>query len=64
MSLSVQLGALRTRELRELLEDEDTINGLIRCSEKVSVMGQCCICNTNQLDGRQFGIGCVMLIGA
>lgn len=38
MSLSVQLGALRTRELRELLEDEDTINDLIRCSEKVSLM--------------------------
>lgn len=38
MSLSVQLGALRTRELRELLEDEDTINDLIGCSEKVSLM--------------------------
>ncbi|XP_042341952.1 vacuolar protein sorting-associated protein 37D-like [Plectropomus leopardus] len=34
MSLSVQFGALRTRELRELLEDEDKINHIIRCSEK------------------------------
>ncbi|XP_019129997.2 vacuolar protein sorting-associated protein 37B [Larimichthys crocea] len=35
MSLSVQFGALRTRELRELLEDEDKINHIIRRSEKV-----------------------------
>ncbi|XP_044058511.1 vacuolar protein sorting-associated protein 37D-like isoform X2 [Siniperca chuatsi] len=34
MSLSVQFGALRTRELRELLQDEDKINHIIRCSEK------------------------------
>ncbi|XP_068571482.1 vacuolar protein sorting-associated protein 37D-like isoform X2 [Cebidichthys violaceus] len=34
MSLSVQFGALRTRELREMLEDEDKINHAIRCSEK------------------------------
>ncbi|XP_054462221.1 vacuolar protein sorting-associated protein 37D-like [Anoplopoma fimbria] len=34
MSLSVQVVALRTRELRELLEDEDKINHTIRCAEK------------------------------
>ncbi|XP_051253402.1 vacuolar protein sorting-associated protein 37D-like isoform X2 [Dicentrarchus labrax] len=34
MSLSVQFGALRSRELRELLEDEDKINHIIRCSDK------------------------------
>ncbi|GAA6225787.1 vacuolar protein sorting-associated protein 37D-like isoform X2 [Lates japonicus] len=37
MSLSVQLfqfGVFRTRELRELLEDEEKINHIIRCSEK------------------------------
>lgn len=36
MSLSLQFGALRTRELRELLEDEDKISLIIRRSEKVS----------------------------
>ncbi|GLD53441.1 vacuolar protein sorting-associated protein 37D-like protein [Lates japonicus] len=38
MSLSVQLfqfGVFRTRELRELLEDEEKINHIIRCSEKL-----------------------------
>ncbi|XP_030296566.1 uncharacterized protein LOC115595872 [Sparus aurata] len=35
MSLSLQFGALRTRELRELLEDEDKISLIIRRSEKV-----------------------------
>ncbi|XP_070685459.1 vacuolar protein sorting-associated protein 37D-like [Pempheris klunzingeri] len=35
MSLSVQFGALRTRELRELLQDEDKINHIVRCSEKL-----------------------------
>ncbi|XP_067451221.1 vacuolar protein sorting-associated protein 37D-like isoform X1 [Thunnus thynnus] len=34
MSLSVQFGVLRTRELRELLEDEDKINHIVKCSEK------------------------------
>ncbi|KAL7401084.1 hypothetical protein ABVT39_022657 [Epinephelus coioides] len=34
MSLSGQFGALRTGELRELLEDEDKIKHIIRCSEK------------------------------
>ncbi|XP_029302767.1 vacuolar protein sorting-associated protein 37D-like [Cottoperca gobio] len=34
MSLSVLFGALRTRELRELLEDEDKINHFVRCSVK------------------------------
>ncbi|XP_041796810.1 vacuolar protein sorting-associated protein 37D-like [Chelmon rostratus] len=34
MSLPVQFRALRTRELRELLDDEDKINHIIRCSEK------------------------------
>ncbi|XP_045930055.1 vacuolar protein sorting-associated protein 37D-like isoform X2 [Micropterus dolomieu] len=34
MSLSVHFGALRTRELRNLLQDEDKINHIIRCSEK------------------------------
>ncbi|CAK6966725.1 vacuolar protein sorting-associated protein 37D-like isoform X1 [Scomber scombrus] len=34
MSLSVQFGVLRTRELRELLEDEHKINHIVRCSEK------------------------------
>ncbi|XP_070761308.1 vacuolar protein sorting-associated protein 37D-like [Enoplosus armatus] len=34
MSLSAQFGALRTRDLRELLQDEDRINHIIRCSDK------------------------------
>ncbi|XP_034404891.1 vacuolar protein sorting-associated protein 37D-like [Cyclopterus lumpus] len=34
MSLSAQFGTLRTRELREMLEDEEKINHAIRCSEK------------------------------
>ncbi|XP_068440280.1 vacuolar protein sorting-associated protein 37D-like [Clinocottus analis] len=34
MSLSAQFGSLSTRELRELLEDEEKINHTIRCSEK------------------------------
>nr|XP_046245493.1 vacuolar protein sorting-associated protein 37B-like [Scatophagus argus] len=38
MSLPVQFGALRTRELRELLEDEDKINHIISCSEKFQQM--------------------------
>lgn len=40
MSLSVQFGVLRTRELRELLEDEHKINHIVRCNEKVSSMCQ------------------------
>ncbi|KAM7412856.1 hypothetical protein PAMA_020307 [Pampus argenteus] len=35
MSLSVPFGVLRTRELRELLEDEDKINHIVRSSEKL-----------------------------
>lgn len=35
MSLALPFGALRTRELRELLEDEDKIGLIIRRSEKV-----------------------------
>ncbi|XP_059187724.1 vacuolar protein sorting-associated protein 37D-like [Centropristis striata] len=34
MSLPLQFGALKTGELRELLEDEDRINHIIRCNEK------------------------------
>ncbi|XP_032363217.1 vacuolar protein sorting-associated protein 37D [Etheostoma spectabile] len=34
MSLPGHFGALRTRELRELLEDEDKINDITRCSDK------------------------------
>lgn len=37
MSLLGHFGALRTRELRELLEDEDKINDITRCSDKVSI---------------------------
>ncbi|XP_034723319.1 vacuolar protein sorting-associated protein 37D-like [Etheostoma cragini] len=34
MSLPGHFGALRTRELRELLEDEDKIKDITRCSDK------------------------------
>ncbi|XP_030008605.1 vacuolar protein sorting-associated protein 37D-like isoform X3 [Sphaeramia orbicularis] len=34
MTLSVQFSVLRTRELRELLEDEEKMNHTVRCSDK------------------------------
>ncbi|KAM7399109.1 hypothetical protein PAMP_018401 [Pampus punctatissimus] len=38
MSLSVPFGVLRTKELRELLEDEDKINHIVRSSEKLCLL--------------------------
>lgn len=38
MCLSVQFGVMKTRELREMLQDEDKINHIVKCSEKVSTM--------------------------
>ncbi|TNN62111.1 hypothetical protein EYF80_027703 [Liparis tanakae] len=35
MSLAAQFAPLRTRELREMLEDDEKINHTIRCSEKM-----------------------------
>lgn len=66
MSVSVQLGALRTGDLRELLEDEDKINDIIRCDGKVSPreMPRCCICSANDLGGSQRRLllpGCILL---
>lgn len=59
MSVSVQLGTLRTGELRELLEDEDRINDIIRCDGKVSPR-EVLRCSTNDLDGSRW---CLWLPG-
>lgn len=67
MSLSVQFGALRTRELRELLEDEDKINHIIRRSEKVRdhrmqilciCYGELCVDYLWSLPGSEAAEGC------
>ncbi|XP_008279183.1 vacuolar protein sorting-associated protein 37D-like [Stegastes partitus] len=40
MSVHLQFSVCRTRELRELLEDEDKISRIVRCSEKLQRLHQ------------------------